>query len=146
MGSRRSLIGRDAELAALAAAIDADRSTAVIGEAGIGKTAIVRAAVARSDRALREGGAFATLRETPYLALSRAVGVGLAGDPAGVAARVEALVGPDVLFVDDVQWADEQTLAVLELLAGRLLVLTGFDAVIPVDDDRAGSVRLLTQG
>jgi len=131
MPTRRSLIGRDAEFAALAASIDADRSTLVIGEAGIGKTAIVRAAVGASDRAMQEGGAFATLREAPYLALSRAVGASLAGDPAAVAARVEALVGPDVLFVDDAQWADEQTLAALELLAGRILVLSAIRALDP---------------
>jgi len=126
-----SLIGRDAELTALAAAIDADRATTVIGEAGIGKTALLRAAVAQSDRALREGGAFATLRETPYLALGRALGTSLAGDPASVAARVETLVGPDVLFIDDVQWADGQTLSVLELLVGRILVLTAIRSLDP---------------
>ena len=87
--------------------------------------------MARSDRTLREGGAFATLRETPYLALGRAVGTSLAGDPASVAARVEALVGPDVLFVDDVQWADGQTMAVLELLVGRILVLTAIRSLDP---------------
>ena len=138
------LIGRDAELAALAAAIEADRATTVVGEAGIGKTALVRAAVARSDRTLREGGAFATLRETPYLALGRAVGASLAGDPASVAGRVETLVGPDVLFIDDVQWADGQTLAVLELLVGRILVLTAIRSLDPGAE--AAAERLVAAG
>jgi DNA-binding CsgD family transcriptional regulator len=126
-----SLIGRDTDLAALAAAIDADRATVVVGEAGIGKTALIRAAVRGTDRRLREGGAFATLRETPYVALARAVGAPVAGDPAAVAARIEALVGPDVLFVDDLQWADAQTLAVVELLVGRILVLAAVRSLDP---------------
>lgn len=122
-GAVPPLFGRALELRALRAAIDADRSTAIVGEAGIGKTTLVRAAVALEGRTLREGGGFATLRAAPYLALRRAVGVTLEGDPASVAGRVEALVGPDVLFVDDLQWVDAATSAVLQLLAGRLLVL-----------------------
>ncbi len=125
----RALIGRETELAALAAAIDADQSTVIVGEAGIGKTAIIRVAAAGSDRALREGGGFATLREIPYFALSRAVGLPLAGDAAAVAAKVESLVGPDMLFVDDLQWADGQTLAAVVLLVGRILVLAAVRAL-----------------
>lgn len=140
MPAGRVMIGRDTELAALAAAIDADRSTVVVGEAGIGKTAIVRVAAAGSRRALREGGAFATLREIPYFALSRAVGQPLAGDAAAVAATVESLVGPDLLFVDDLQWADGQTLAAVALLVGRILVLA---AVRALDSGAASAMAQL---
>ena len=101
------LIGREAELAALATALDGDRATVLVGEAGIGKTALVRAVATRLDRTMREGGAFATLRGTPYFALRRAVDAALRGDPATVAARLEHRIGPDLLFVDDAQWADE---------------------------------------
>ena len=121
-GARTSLIGRDAPLAALVEAIGADRSAVVVGEAGIGKTALVRAAVAAAGRGLREGGAFATLAWMPNLALQRAVESPVAGDPASVAAAVERIVGPDVLFVDDLQWADPDTFAALELVLGRLVV------------------------
>jgi DNA-binding CsgD family transcriptional regulator len=127
------LVGREGVLAALADAIAHERPTAVVGEAGIGKTSLVRAAVTRTGRRLHEGGGFATLTWMPYLALRRATGSALAGDAAGVAATVERRVGPDVLFVDDLQWVDARSLAALRLLAGRLLVV----AAIRAEDDGA---------
>ena len=129
MPGAETLIGRDAELAALVASIEGDRSVVIVGEAGIGKTAIARAAVSVAGRTLYEGGAFATLRELPYLALRRGVDSALAGDAAAVAGIVERIVGPDVLFLDDLQWADDQTLAVVELLAGRILLLGAIRAL-----------------
>ena len=134
------LIGRDAELEALDAALDGDRATVLLGEAGIGKTALVRAVAAQGDRVLREGGAFATLRATPYVALRRAVEVGLRGDPATVAARVEQAIGPDLLFVDDAQWADDATLAAVGLLIGRIALVT---AVRSLDPGAGRAVELL---
>ena len=74
-------------------------------------------------RPIHEGGAFATLAWMPYLALERALGGPLAGDADWVADAVERRVGPDVLFVDDAQWADARTLAALERLAGRISVV-----------------------
>ena len=123
-----ALVGREGVLSALADAIAHERPTAVIGEAGIGKTSLVRAAVARAGRRLHEGGGFATLTWMPYLALRRATGAAVAGDAAGVAATVERRVGPDVLFVDDLQWVDAPTRAALRLLAGRLLVVAAIRA------------------
>src|SRR5262245_32690126 len=122
------LVGRDGVLAALADAIAHERPTAVVGEAGIGKTSLVRAAVTGTGRRLHEGGGFATLTWMPYLALRRATGTALGGDAAGVAATVERRVGPDVLFVDDLQWVDAPSVAALRLLAGRLLVVAAIRA------------------
>ena len=135
------LIGRAAELEALTLALDGDRATVLLGEAGIGKTALVRAAAAQGDRALREGGAFATLRATPYLALRRAVEVGLRGDPATVAARVEQAIGPDLLFVDDAQWADDATLAAVGLLVGRIALVAAVRALDPGASRAVGLLR-----
>lgn len=118
-----ALVGRDAELGAIAAAIEADRPVVVVGEAGIGKTALVRAAVHAAGRVRHEGGAFATLAWMPFLALERATGRRLRGDADWVTDAVEAGVGPDVLFVDDAQWADEGTLAAVARLAGRVAVV-----------------------
>lgn len=55
-------------MVAVADAIRGDRPVVVIGEAGIGKTTLVRAAAAAAGRTLREGGGFATLSWLPYLA------------------------------------------------------------------------------
>jgi DNA-binding CsgD family transcriptional regulator len=114
------LFGRDIELARLLAALDGDRLSIVVGEAGVGKTALVRAAVDTTGRRLYEGGGFATLSWMPNLALERAVGRALHGDADWAAAVVEQTVGPDVLFVDDAQWIDPGTLDVLVRLTGRI--------------------------
>jgi DNA-binding CsgD family transcriptional regulator len=118
-----TLIGRDRELATLDACLARDALVVVAGEAGIGKTTLVRAAAEAAERRLVEGGAFATLAWMPYLALERACGRQLSGDADWVADTVEAAVGPDVLFVDDAQWAAPQTLAAVQRLAGRIAVV-----------------------
>lgn len=125
-----ALVGREAERAAIVDAIAADRVVLVIGEAGIGKTTLVRAAVAATGRLLFHGAGFATLAAMPYLALRLALGAPVAGDPPAVARRIEAAVGEGVLFLDDLQWLDHDTRAVLELLPGRIsLVVAGRERV-----------------
>ena len=91
----------------------------------MGKTTLVRAAAGRVGLELREGGALETLAWTPLLALRRAVGDGLRGDATAVAIEVERRLGPQLLFIDDLQWTDDATRQVLALLAGRVaLVMT----------------------
>lgn len=99
----------------------------VYGEAGVGKTVLVRAALA--GLAAREGGCLATLAWAPYLALRRAFGDDIAesswtGDPEHVAEQVERVLADDVLHIDDVQWADPGTRQVLGLIAGRCRLVT----------------------
>ena len=124
MTGRGAFLGREEEVARLLTALEADRPVVVTVEAGVGKTRLVREALARSGRVQHEGGGFATLDWTPYLALERAVGP-VTGDGARVARTVERRVGPDVLFMDDVQWVDGETRAVLELLGARVELVMG---------------------
>ncbi|GAA3827173.1 helix-turn-helix transcriptional regulator [Nocardioides panacisoli] len=123
------LVGRSEPARALVDQL-AERAWPVVlyGEAGVGKTALVRAAL--GGRGYREGGCLATLSWSPYLPLRRAFGPDLDpetwdGDAEYVAEAVTAALGEDILFVDDAQWADQDTVRVLELLAATVpLVLT----------------------
>jgi DNA-binding CsgD family transcriptional regulator len=128
------LVGRDPERRRIAAAIAADRPVAVAGEAGIGKSSLLRVVADETGVPIRSGGGFATLISQPYLALARATGIGLTGDPVRVAATIERLVGPDLLVIDDLQWVDGPSMEVLGLLAGRIQLLT----TIRTGDVRSG--------
>lgn len=149
------LIGREGELALLgelAAGLPKGSAVAVVrGEAGIGKTTVVRAAVADADsaglRILR--GACAPLSgAVAYGGLDAALGVGrdAAGEvftsvAAGRAWAVESMmrtvgeIAEDgaVLVVEDVHWADVSTLDFLAHLSrnlpstGLLVLLTWRD-------------------
>jgi DNA-binding CsgD family transcriptional regulator len=118
-----ALVGREAELQRVVDLLRRDRPVAVIGEAGIGKTTLVRAAAKTAGRVLYEGGGFATLAWMPYLAVRRAIGRGATGDPVLVAAQVERVVGPDLLLIDDLQWTDPATREVVALLASRIAIV-----------------------
>jgi hypothetical protein len=119
------LVGRERELVQLRGRLGRGETVAFLGEAGVGKTALLREAVARSGRRLYEGGGLATLSWLPYLPLERALQRKLAGgDEAWVAGEVEREVGDGVLLLDDLHWADSETRALLSLLHGRIALLT----------------------
>ena len=113
-------VGRERERELLLRQFGERRVVALLGEAGVGKTTLVREAAARAEWTLLEAGGLATLSWLPFLPLRRAFGRGFAGDTAYVAAAVEEALGEAALFVDDLQWADAQTAALLPLLAGRV--------------------------
>jgi len=114
------LVGRESELSLLAERIAEGRAIAVLGEAGVGKTTLVRAAAERAGRRLVEAGALATLSWLPHLPLRRAFGCDFDGDAAHVGASVETELGDALLLLDDLQWADAQTVSLLPLLSGRI--------------------------
>lgn len=120
------LVGRGSELETLTAHLERDQPVAITGEGGIGKTALLHAALAGS-RGVRLGGALASLSWMEYAPIARALGVRrLTGDAAAVADRVRAALGEDgVLALEDLHWADDGTLGVVELLAPSVpLVVT----------------------
>ncbi len=114
------LVGRESEIALLVGRLDEGRPVAVLGEAGVGKTTLVRSAAAQRGKPLVEAGALATLSWLPYLPLRRAFGHEFDGDAAYVGVAVEVELGDSVLLMDDLQWADAQTASLLPLLAERV--------------------------
>jgi len=129
------LVGREHELALLVELIGRRHPVAVLGEAGVGKTTLVRAACERCEASLREAGGLATLSWLPYFPLRRAFGHEFEGDSAYVASVVETEIGDAVLFLDDLQWADEQTASLLPLVAGRVRLV----AAIRRGDERTSA-------
>src|SRR6188472_738847 len=120
------LVGRKQELRQVSASLAARGSTVLVGEAGVGKTSLARAAAADSGLEFVEAGSFATLSWLAYLPFRRALGRDpVGGDPAYVAREVEDAVGSRALLVDDLHWADEQSREVVGFLVGRVpLVVT----------------------
>jgi DNA-binding CsgD family transcriptional regulator/tetratricopeptide (TPR) repeat protein len=119
------LVARAAELAAVKDRMRRQAAVLVVGEAGIGKTTLLRAAAEDTSGGIYEGGGLASLSWMSYLPITRAIGSPpLEGDAASVAAWVVTRVGDGVLIVDDLQWSDEDTLAVLSLLVGEVTLLS----------------------
>lgn len=112
-------VGREAELAEVAAALADPGLIVLAGGPGTGKSALARAAVQRSGRTpVAVGGGLATLRQIPGLPLSQAIRARLpADDPSLAAEAIRARVGTGVLLIDDVHWADRFTLELLPELA-----------------------------
>src|SRR5262245_66255413 len=106
---------------ALADAVTRPGRTAVVGGAGVGKTTLLRFALARIPHL--EGGALRSLARRPYLPLERALNETLSGADHEIADRVIAATGDAVLFVDDVHWADDRCIAVLDLVQTHCRVL-----------------------
>jgi hypothetical protein len=121
------LSGRGRELTDVGRALAAGRPVLLTGEAGIGKTTLLRAASQATGRRVLEGGALATLSWLAYLPLARAVGHEVAGvDAQAVAHEVQDALGDDgLLILDDLQWAAPATWEVVGWLAGRVPLALG---------------------
>jgi DNA-binding CsgD family transcriptional regulator len=147
------LVGRQRELALLGERIACDRSVALVGTAGVGKTALLREAARTSGREVFEGGAFANLAWMSFLPLARALREALPrGDDPAVAAFVHERVGDGLLVLDDMHLSDLDTLALLPVLTASGVTLAG--AVRSGDNGtraacravRAANVELLELG
>jgi len=124
-------------VAAVETALADGRSAVLAGVAGIGKTTLARTVDARSSRRCRWGQALAPVAWVPYLPLARAIDRPLAGSIPEVVAVVADRVGSGVLVIDDLQWADPDTLDVLPALATRIPVL----GCLRSDDPEADRIR-----
>lgn len=120
------ILGRDVEVSAALAAVRRHEPVAIHGEAGIGKTAMGRAVVAASGLAGHVGGALATLSWFAGLPLSRAIRRPLpAGDRSATVQFVTDRVAGGILVLEDLQWADHETLRIIPMLAGQVpLIIT----------------------
>jgi DNA-binding CsgD family transcriptional regulator len=119
------LVGRGRELSVLADCLAENRPVVVVGEAGVGKTAVLRAAAAATGQRVFEGGGLSTLSWMECLPLRRAVGDSLkAADAPAVATQVQRAVRNGILLLDDLHWSDALTVAAAALLTGHCRVLT----------------------
>ncbi len=162
MTSSDGLLERSAQLALFddrLAAVRRDgrgRLVLVSGEAGIGKTALLRAFCARSEspRVLWGGcDALHTPRVLgPFVDIAEQSGgelaavVSRAATPTAVAAALtdELRRRPAMLVLEDLHWADEATLDVIRLLARRMGQLPALVLATSRDDelDRSHPLRL----
>src|SRR6185312_11633172 len=118
------LAGRDALLATVVPVLADERPIALIGEAGVGKTSLVRALMGTVQGPVFEGGALATLAWMEHLCLRRALGRPPAGaDLPALTTDVERAVGTGLLVLEDLQWAHCDTLEVIGRLADRVRLL-----------------------
>jgi DNA-binding CsgD family transcriptional regulator len=164
-GAGRELLERDESLSALSEVLATVRSDAngrllwVGGEAGVGKTALLRRFCEMQDRPVRIlWGACEPLLTPrplgPFLDVAEDVGgqfgelvAGAARPHRVAAALLEELRGrrPTVLVLEDLHWTDEATLDVLTLLAGRIRSTPALALASYRDDelDRAPALRLV---
>ncbi len=157
------LIERDEALAALHGAYSEARSGAgrlalVAGEAGIGKTSVVRAfaaSVARSTRILtgacdplftpRPLSPFGDIAAETNGVLRALLQQGSGAHDVFEAVRDELADGGAVLVLEDLHWADEATLDVLRLLGRRIEAIPALVVGTYRDDelDRAHPLRMV---
>ena len=132
------LHGRKTELQRLSAAITDGRSCLIRGVAGIGKTALVHAALSASGRPARTGRAFELLAREPYLALREALGQAISGEPFEVVPVARLALDDRALVIEDLHWCDPDTIAVLNELSAVVPVV----ATVRTDPGAgAGTVR-----
>ena len=161
----QELLEREHELEALDTSLSAVRTSGkgrvvlVSGEAGAGKTALLRHFRARHEDSVRAmwGGCdplFTPRPLGPLLAIADEVGGDLADVVAG-GASLHEVVGaiarelraqpPTVFVLEDVHWADEATLDVFRLLTRRVESVPGLIVVTYRDDelDRRHPLRIV---
>ena len=119
------LLERAGELAELEAIVESGRGQLVLiaGEAGIGKTSLVRALRGRLDATFLIGACEPLSVPVPLAPLRELAGDLEGGDALALARSLLAILrerAPAVAVLEDAHWADPATLDVLRLLARRV--------------------------
>ncbi|SDD02514.1 helix-turn-helix domain-containing protein [Glycomyces harbinensis] len=114
---------RDDALRAMAGALAGPGLVVVTGPPGSGRTRLLERLARASKRPVHAGGGLATLSGAPALALERATRARMPADDLPLLAEaVYSRTRGGLLVIDDLQWCDAATLAVLPVLAQRLPV------------------------
>uniref|UniRef100_UPI0018EB84B3 AAA family ATPase n=1 Tax=Glycomyces salinus TaxID=980294 RepID=UPI0018EB84B3 len=114
--------GRDDALRTAAAALASGTGMVIFtGPPGCGRTRLLERLAAAAKRPVHTGGGLAMLSSAPALALERATRARMpAEDVPLLAEAVYSRVRGGVLIIDDLQWCDAATIAVLPILAERI--------------------------
>ncbi|MGN6696289.1 MAG: ATP-binding protein, partial [Aquihabitans sp.] len=134
------LVGRRDELELVRACVAEARPVVLVGDAGIGKSTLARAALAPDP--FREGGALASLRWSPLLAFRRLLQDAPPELPVDVAGTVLSQ-GSSPVLLDDLQWADDATLEVVGLLVGSVPVVATVRTGEDGSDDAMTALELV---
>jgi DNA-binding CsgD family transcriptional regulator len=114
---------REDALHAMAAALAGPGLVVVTGPPGCGRTRLLDRLAQASKRPVHAGGGLAMLSGAPALALERATRARMPADDLPLLAEaVYSRTRGGLLVIDDLQWCDAATLAVLPVLAERLPV------------------------
>lgn len=114
---------RDDALRAMAGALAGPGLVVVTGPPGSGRTRLLERLARASKRPVHAGGGLAMLSGQPALALERATRARMPADDLPLLAEaVYSRTRGGLLVIDDLQWCDAATLAVLPVLAERLPV------------------------
>jgi DNA-binding CsgD family transcriptional regulator len=115
------LVGRDADLLRATTLLAESRPIAVMGAAGVGKSALLRAAADARGHTTYSGVCLRSLAWMPLLPLAHALGHEvLQDDPEAVATAIAREIGDGTLLLDALHSADPDTLDVIARLAGRV--------------------------
>jgi len=117
------LAGRDDALRQATESLREPGLVIFTGPPGCGRTRLLERLAAASSRPVHAGGGLAMLSTSPALALERATRARMPADDLPLLAEaVYSRTRGGVLIIDDLQWCDAATLAVLPILAERVPV------------------------